>query len=154
MAVPPGDVTMSFSRPGCSLVSMRSRAEPEHRLRGQRLRRVAREAHLHARIRQRLDDEEDVGRAAARESGDRVHQRLVEDDRGPDRVEDLPGRLEVLGRRVAARGDGRGACADERGRVRHGADHASLRQPRFDDTDGHPAAMLTTSACGRMRGPT
>src|SRR5262249_61649585 len=28
MAVPPGDVTMSLSRPGCSLVSRRSLAEP------------------------------------------------------------------------------------------------------------------------------
>ena len=111
---------------------------PEHRLRGELQGSAAGEADFDARVGQGLDDQEQVGGAAAGETGDGVELRLLEQDGEAHAVEDGARGGEIGVGRVLPEGErGRGG-AHCRGRVGHGAHDAHRRmQPPFDGLDGH-----------------
>ena len=94
------------------------------RLRSERHRDGAREPDLHAAVRERLDGEEHERGAGAGESGHGVEEVLVHDVRDADRLEEPLRLAEVRVGRVRAASERGRARADERGRVRHGADDA------------------------------
>ena len=81
----------------------------EDGLRRELERGVTRKAASHATVGERFDEEEDVRRARTREPGHRVEERLGNDDREPDRVEQRARELEVGRRRRHARAHARGA---------------------------------------------
>src|SRR2546427_682042 len=56
---------------------------------------IARQPHLHARFRQRFQDDVDIRRATSRESGHRIHMLLVHDHRFSDHVEQCARSLHV-----------------------------------------------------------
>src|SRR5947199_1138007 len=105
----------------------------EQGLRGKDGRDVARQPDLHARFRERLEDDVDEGRSARRETGDRIHVLLV-DHHGPaHRVEQPPGGVEMRVRRVFSPADAGHARAHLARGVRHGPDYRSRRREQVLD---------------------
>ena len=78
--VPAGEVTMARSASGSRPVSCKQGGRAQHRLDHERPAHLAGQAHLHARLDERLGDEEEVGRARPREPGDRIEQALGQAD--------------------------------------------------------------------------
>ena len=93
--VPPGDVTAARNDSGVVVAVGEQRRRAEQGLAHQLLAGVARQADEHAGLDHRLGDEEHVGRARAREPGDRVELRFGHADHDPDRAEDALADLEV-----------------------------------------------------------
>ena len=103
--VPPGLVTFSRNRAGLSVGDAGQFAGAGHGGAGEPQRKLGRQPFAFAGLRQRLDQQKDIGRAAAGNGGYRVEQRLVLDpgalaDGGKQRVAQLPlGRRSPMGRR-------------------------------------------------------
>ncbi len=87
--VPAGEVTSPAAPRGpAGLLEKRGRAH--HRLDHQGPADVPGQAHLHARLDERLGDQEEVGRARAREAGHRIEQALGQADDGARRPTGRP----------------------------------------------------------------
>ena len=122
IAVPPGDVTMSFITAGWIFMTSAILAAPSTVCDRQRRGHVPREADAHAGVREPLDDLEHVHRAAARETRHGVELILGKLDHETDRLEDLPG-LRHSGRTsVPSRAEHRGGETHDGGDVRHRSD--------------------------------
>ncbi len=96
------------------------------RLRGELRGGVARQADLDAGFGERLDDDVDVGGAGGGEARDGVHVLFVDDDGAAHGFEDALREFHLLGLDEAAAAEARGACAERRWRVGHGADDGDL----------------------------
>ena len=139
--VPAGEVTWPAA-PRARGPSPASRAaEPTHRLDDERAADLARQAHLHPRLHERLGHQEEVGRPRAREPGHRIEQALGQADDRPHRRQHVLGPGQVLRRGERAARDRRHPGPDQRGRVGHRPDHDRL------------AAEGRLEALGRARRP-
>ena len=79
-----------------------------------------------------------VGRAAAAQAGDRVHEAFFHHHGPAHGLEDLQGQVGVLLGGAAAQGQGRHAGAHQGGGIGHGPDHPGLGQGRLQRLQGHP----------------
>ncbi len=131
-----GHLVLELARVGAGLDLQAGAAE--HGLGRELQGGVARQADLDPGVRERLDDEEHVGRPAPRQPGHRVDERLLHRYGEPDGVEERLGQGHVQLGRVLAGGDGGGAGAHQGRRVGHGAhDARAAPQLVLDGGDGH-----------------
>ena len=109
----------------------------EHRLNHQRCRDLARQTQQDAGLDHGLGQQGEVGRARARDGGDRVEVILRHHDHPPDVAQDLGGELEMSLIGVATGRDPGHALVHHRRGVGHGADNGHrLGQPRLDKACG------------------
>ena len=90
-----------------------------HGLDHERPAHLTRQAHLHARLHEGLGDQEEVGRARAREAGHRIEQALGQAHHRPDGREHVLGPGQIVRGGEGPPGYGRHAGADESRRVGH-----------------------------------
>jgi hypothetical protein len=141
--VPPLEVTRSRRIDGRLARLGSQRGGALHRFDGQLAALLGRKAELGGGLLQRFDEQEDVGRAAARNGGDAVDLRFVLDpDGAADGAQDAVGSGTLVSahfRQGAQAGD---AGADQRRRVGHAADESG---------DDHPASVTAPPGRGRRR---
>ena len=122
------------------------RGGAQHRLRGQPHGIGPRQADAHAAIGERFDDQIDVGRAAAGETGDRIHQALGHFDGQAHRAEQHAGGFRILAGGAAAEAISGGTLADQRGVLGIARMTRILSEPRLPSAASvMPAAMEMTS---------
>ena len=140
--VPPGEVTRARCVAASTPPSAAMRAAPSGGRQHQLARRVRRQSLRHGRLLQGLDQEEEIGRAAAGDRGHRVHQRFLADPhRGADGAQD------AFGQRALRRVSPRRWRPGRRCRRRSGpACWASRGPPR-----PRRRASVRTGRCGRRR---
>jgi hypothetical protein len=147
MAVPPGEVTMSLSRPGCSLVSSSILAEP---------RRVC--AARSCAVRR---DSPTLTPASLSASRIRKTYAGPEDDRDADSVEDPLGLFKIGRSRMLTGRDRRRRRIDQRRRIGHGSHHRDTfnearlnRSDRNSGSDGDHQRIRTDQPSHLVEHPT
>ena len=125
--VPPGLVTFSRSRAGVSDETSASSPAPATVARARRSDSSGGSPARDTGGGQRLDQQKDIGRAAARHGRDRIHQRLVLDPGAvADRGQQPLAQSALLGATCAIRAGDRDRAPDRGRRVRHAADDRRL----------------------------
>ncbi len=130
--VPPGEVTFWRKVAASSGDRCSNSPEPDTVARASRAARSARQAGGGAGAREAFGEQEHIGRAGARNGGDRVEQQFIRDpfDRA-DRAEQPVGERALMLRDLCVRHRDRDAASDRSRRVRHRAHDCGVDRQRI-----------------------